>query len=90
MKDKSYKTIIKIIVNAIKMVVLVELVWIFIQLLLYRLFGVDINQLIFVDLLHLVENALYEADLVSIGFKPAFGSISTVICHGYSFFLIIQ
>lgn len=59
MKDKSYKTIIKIIVNAIKMVVLVELVWIFIQLLLYRLFGVDINQLIFVDLLHLVENASF-------------------------------
>ena len=47
------------IVNAIKMVVLVELVWIFIQLLLYRLFGVDINQLIFVDLLHLVENASF-------------------------------
>lgn len=46
----------------IKVTCLIELVWCLLQFLLYRLVGLDINQLIFVDLLHLTESASHFKD----------------------------
>ena len=54
---KSGTNVIEIVVRTLKLAVIVELIWIALQLLFYRSAGIDINKMIFVDTLHLVENA---------------------------------
>lgn len=48
-----------VIVRALKAVVIIELIWIALQLFFYRIFAIDINKIIFVDTLHLVDNASF-------------------------------
>ena len=56
---KKEKSTIEIVIGAIKSVIIVEIIWFMIQLLLYRTTGTDINKMIFVDTLHMVDNASF-------------------------------
>lgn len=58
MISKGYHAV-EIIVNAIKCVILIEIIWIIVQLVCYRLAGMDINEIVFVNTLHMVSNASF-------------------------------
>ena len=58
MISKGYHAV-EIIVNAIKCVILIEIVWFIVQLACYRLAGIDINKAVFVGTLHMVSNASF-------------------------------
>lgn len=49
----------EVIRNALKLMCLVQIVWCFIQFMLYKVFLFDLNQFCFVDTLHLVESATF-------------------------------
>lgn len=61
---KSKIDVISVIIKALKVAIVVEVVWFFVQLLLYKIVGIDINQIIFVDTLHTVTNASFIRDWV--------------------------
>lgn len=61
---KSKIDVIGVIIKALKVAIVVEVVWFFVQLLLYKIVGIDINQIIFVDTLHTVTNASFIRDWV--------------------------
>ena len=56
---KDRISVIEIIIKALKLAIITEIIWFFAQLLLYRVIGIDINQVLFVDTLHLVDNASF-------------------------------
>ena len=56
---KDRISVIEIIIKALKLAIITEIIWFFAQLLLYRVIGIDINQILFVDTLHLVDNASF-------------------------------
>lgn len=56
---KKNINILDLIIKAIKLSVIIELLWMGIQLIFYHLFGIDINKLLFVDFLHMVDNASF-------------------------------
>lgn len=56
---KKETNVTAVIVRALKAVVIIELIWIALQLFFYRIFAIDINKIIFVDTLHLVDNASF-------------------------------
>ena len=55
-KDKNY---LKLLVKAIKVMILLQLCWIPLQAVAYYGMGIDLNKLIFVETLHLLENATF-------------------------------
>lgn len=61
---KSKIDVISVIIKALKVAIVVEVVWFFVQLFLYKIVGIDINQIIFVDTLHTVTNASFIRDWV--------------------------
>ena len=62
---KDRISVIEIIIKALKLAIITEIIWFFAQLLLYRVIGIDINQVLFVDTLHLVDNASFVRSWVS-------------------------
>lgn len=56
---KNRYRIIEVIIKAFKMAVIIEAIWIPIQFVLYKGFDLDINKRIFVDILHMVQNASF-------------------------------
>ena len=56
---KKEFNVLETVIKALKLAIIVELIWVLGQLLFYRVFGIDINKFIFVDMLHLVENASF-------------------------------
>lgn len=48
-----------VIIKAVKCAVLIQAIWLPVQLILYRGFQLDINDLLFVKILHMVENASF-------------------------------
>lgn len=56
---KDGHRVIDIIIKAIKTAVIIELVWIFFQFSFYKFLDIDINEVIFVNILHTVENASF-------------------------------
>lgn len=48
-----------VIRNAVKLMCLVQMIWFLFQFFAYRLFEVDLNQVVFVDSLHLLEKASF-------------------------------
>lgn len=56
---KAGYEILDIIIRAFKLAIIIEIVWIPLQLVFYRLIGIDINKIIFVDTLHMVSNASF-------------------------------
>ena len=61
---KDRISVIEIIIKALKLAIITEIIWFFAQLLLYRVIGIDINQILFVDTLHLVDNASFDRSWV--------------------------
>lgn len=53
------RSLVYCIRRAIKIMCIIQLIWIPIQYLMYKLLGIDINQKIFVDFFHCVENASF-------------------------------
>lgn len=56
---KEKRNILVTVVRAFKAMALLQLLWIPLQYIFYHLAGIDINKLIFVDTLHLLENASF-------------------------------
>lgn len=54
-KEKIFRFICK----AIKAAIIVQLIWFFLELGIYRVLHIDINQIVFVNALHLVSNASF-------------------------------
>ena len=85
---KSGTNVIEIVVRTLKLAVIVELIWIALQLLFYRSAGIDINKMIFVDTLHLVENASFIRSWVwyPSGLSWHSAALAPLFVIGYLFF----
>lgn len=56
---RTTRDTVEIIIMALRAIVIVELIWIPIQIVLYRFLGFDINKFLFVDTFHMVDNASF-------------------------------
>ena len=61
---KKNKNIVDIVKKALKLTIILEIIWIALQFIFYRVFNIDINQLVFVNILHMVDNASFIRDWV--------------------------
>ncbi|MEO1768386.1 O-antigen ligase family protein [Candidatus Enterococcus ferrettii] len=56
---KRDNKMLSVIVRAIKLMCLIQIVWVLIQYVLHTFFGIDINQILFTDVFRFVENASF-------------------------------